>query len=82
MTYRSHRHEVAPSLHVAPILEGILRDAGAESWITLPGRVADDELVELYRRAWVLASVSWRSERCEVRCGRPGGHRSRGVKTV
>jgi glycosyltransferase involved in cell wall biosynthesis len=32
------------------------RDAG--SWITLPGRVDDDELIELYQRAWVLASPS------------------------
>src|SRR4051812_4949499 len=35
-----------------------IRELGAESWISLPGRVDDAELVELYRRAWVLASAS------------------------
>jgi glycosyltransferase involved in cell wall biosynthesis len=43
-----------------PLLEQQRRDAGAESWIRLPGRISDDELVDLYRRAWVLASTSAR----------------------
>jgi glycosyltransferase involved in cell wall biosynthesis len=30
----------------------------AASWIHLPGRLRPDEVVELYRRAWVLASAS------------------------
>ena len=30
VTYRPHRHEIATSDHVAPILESVLRDAGAE----------------------------------------------------
>lgn len=30
VTYRPHRHELATSAHVAPILEAVLRDAGAE----------------------------------------------------
>ena len=43
-----------------PLLEQQLRAAGADSWIRLPGRVTDDELIDLYRRAWVLASTSVR----------------------
>ena len=44
------RHEV----------EASIRAAGAEKWIELPGYVDADELVALYRRAWVLASTSQR----------------------
>lgn len=33
-------------------------DAGAASWLRLPGSVDEDALVDLYRRAWVLASAS------------------------
>ena len=35
-------------------------DAGAGSWLHLPGRVGDAELLDLYRRAWVLVSTSRR----------------------
>ena len=38
----------------------LIRTAGAESWISLPGYVADDDLVDLYRSAWVVASTSLR----------------------
>jgi glycosyltransferase involved in cell wall biosynthesis len=41
-------------------LEAQIRAAGAESWITLPGRIDEAEKVDLYRRAWVLASASAR----------------------
>jgi glycosyltransferase involved in cell wall biosynthesis len=41
-------------------LETQIRAAGAESWLRLPGRVSDAELVDLYRRAWVLTSASAR----------------------
>ena len=34
--------------------------AGAEGWLRVAGFVADDELVALYRRAWVLLSASQR----------------------
>lgn len=39
-------------------LEVRLRETGAEGWITLPGRVDDDALVSLYRKAWLVASAS------------------------
>lgn len=43
-----------------PLLEDQVRAADAEDWLSLPGRLRDDELVQLYRRAWVLASASSR----------------------
>jgi glycosyltransferase involved in cell wall biosynthesis len=39
-------------------LERRVREASAEAWIELPGRLADGEVVALYRRAWVLAATS------------------------
>jgi glycosyltransferase involved in cell wall biosynthesis len=43
-----------------PALEAQVRAEGAESWLRLPGRIGDDDLISLYRRAWVLASTSVR----------------------
>ncbi|MCB1017072.1 MAG: glycosyltransferase family 4 protein [Acidimicrobiales bacterium] len=39
-------------------LDQVVRELDAESWVTFAGRIDDDELVELYRRAWVVASAS------------------------
>jgi glycosyltransferase involved in cell wall biosynthesis len=39
-------------------LETLRRELGAESWISLPGWISDEELLALYRRAWVIASTS------------------------
>ena len=39
-------------------LERLVTELGAGEWVDLPGRCSDDELVRLYRRAWVLASAS------------------------
>ena len=55
-----------PDLQAVIVGEGYERDAleaqihelGADEWITLPGRVEPAALVDLYRRAWVLASAS------------------------
>ncbi len=41
-------------------LEAQIHDAGAASWVHLPGRLDDDVLLDLYRRAWLLASASAR----------------------
>lgn len=41
-------------------LETLRAELGARDWIHLPGRVEDDELVDCYRRAWVVASSSQR----------------------
>jgi glycosyltransferase involved in cell wall biosynthesis len=43
-----------------PDLEAQIRAARAEDWISLPGSVTDDEVIDLYRRAWVLAMTSSR----------------------
>jgi glycosyltransferase involved in cell wall biosynthesis len=43
-----------------PALEAQIRAAGASSWLHLPGRVDEAELLDLYQRAWVLASTSLR----------------------
>jgi glycosyltransferase involved in cell wall biosynthesis len=40
------------------LLDELVRDLDAESWVTFAGRLTDDELVDLYRRAWVVASAS------------------------
>jgi peptidoglycan/LPS O-acetylase OafA/YrhL/glycosyltransferase involved in cell wall biosynthesis len=39
-------------------LEALVARHGAQDWLTLPGRVDDNELVDLYQRAWVLTSAS------------------------
>jgi len=41
-------------------LEAQLRETGAERWIRLAGHVSDDELLDLYRKAWVVASAAAR----------------------
>lgn len=59
---------VHPSLEAVIVGEGYCRDqletriheAGAERWIHLPGHLSDEELIDLYRRAWLLASASAR----------------------
>ncbi|MCU1377498.1 MAG: glycosyl transferase group 1 [Acidimicrobiales bacterium] len=43
-----------------PALEARIAAAGAGDWIQLPGRLSETDLVDLYRRAWVLASASAR----------------------
>ena len=41
-------------------LEALIHRHHAQEWISLPGRVDDDELLDLYRRAWIVASTSAR----------------------
>lgn len=41
-----------------PALEAVVRELDAGSWVRLAGRVDDDELLALYRRAWVVAATS------------------------
>ncbi len=57
-----------PGLEAVIVGEGYCREelaaqihaARAERWISLPGRVDEADKVELYQRAWVLASASAR----------------------
>jgi glycosyltransferase involved in cell wall biosynthesis len=39
-------------------LEELIADLDASDWVSMPGRLSDDALVDLYQRAWVLASAS------------------------
>ena len=41
-----------------PSLEAQIDALGARSWVRLAGRVSDEELLSLYRRAWLVASAS------------------------
>lgn len=60
------RDEDVPQLELVIVGEGyeaeglraLVAELGAESWVRFAGRVSDDELVSLYRRAWVVASSS------------------------
>lgn len=59
-------HERRPDLRAVvvgegyerPALEAKVAAAGAGSWLTLPGRLSDAELVDLYRRAWLVVATS------------------------
>ncbi|HEY6624417.1 MAG TPA: glycosyltransferase family 4 protein [Acidimicrobiales bacterium] len=41
-------------------LEALVARHRAADWISLPGHVSEDELITLYRKAWVVASTSLR----------------------
>ncbi len=43
-----------------PDLEAQIASHSAREWLTLPGRVSDEELLSLYRRAWLVGSTSAR----------------------
>ncbi len=43
-----------------PALEARRKAVGAEDWLDLPGYLDEDGLLDVYRRAWVLASTSQR----------------------
>jgi glycosyltransferase involved in cell wall biosynthesis len=43
-----------------PPLEELRQELGAADWLALPGRLDDDEVLQWYRRAWVVASTSLR----------------------
>ena len=72
------RAVIAGEGYERPALEALVRRRGAEAWISLPGYVSDDGLVDLYRPAWVVASTSlregWGMTVTEAgACGTPGG---------
>jgi glycosyltransferase involved in cell wall biosynthesis len=43
-----------------PALEALRAELGATDWLDLPGHVTDHDLLDWYRRAWVVASSSQR----------------------
>ncbi len=74
-------------------LRSLVADRGAAEWITFAGRVDHDDLVDHYRRAWVVGSASlaegWGLSMTEAAgCGTPAvatdirGHRSSVVDGV
>jgi len=52
--------EIAGDGYKRDELEAQIHAARAEAWIRLPGHISDEAVVDLYRRAWVLASASAR----------------------
>jgi glycosyltransferase involved in cell wall biosynthesis len=56
----SLRAVIAGEGYCRPDLEAQVRAARAEEWIGLPGRIDDDDVIDLYQRAWVLAMTSSR----------------------
>ena len=79
--------------YLRPELETLIRDSNAEEWISLPGRLDDNEVVALYQQATVVASASlregWGMTLTEAAaCGTPSvatdiaGHRDAVVKGV
>lgn len=58
--YPDLRLVIAGEGYERPKLEVLIRRLRAESWVELPGRLDDFELVELYQSAWLLASSSLR----------------------
>lgn len=43
-----------------PALEELVQRLGVGSWVSMPGRLDDDEVIDLYRRSWIVASSSAR----------------------
>ncbi len=41
-------------------LEARRREVGADDWVEMPGKLSDAELIDVYRRAWILVSSSLR----------------------
>jgi glycosyltransferase involved in cell wall biosynthesis len=41
-----------------PALEAEIARLGAADWVSLPGRLTDDAVVELYQQAWLVTSAS------------------------
>jgi glycosyltransferase involved in cell wall biosynthesis len=54
------RAVIAGEGYERPALDQLIRSHHAESWLSLPGHVTDDELIDLYRSAWAVASTSLR----------------------
>jgi len=76
-----------------PHIETWIAEHDAANWVTLSGRVSDDELVQAYRSAWIVVSAShaegWGMSLTEgAACGTPcvatdiAGHRGAAVSGV
>ena len=54
------RAVIAGEGYERPALEALIRRHDAQSWLSLPGYVSEEGLIDLYRSAWVVASTSLR----------------------
>lgn len=54
------RAVIAGEGYERPALEALIQRLDAGGWISLPGYVVEDALIDLYRQAWVVASTSLR----------------------
>lgn len=43
-----------------PVIEAAIAEVDGTEWVTLRGHISDDELIDLYRRAWIVTSASAR----------------------
>jgi glycosyltransferase involved in cell wall biosynthesis len=43
-----------------PVIEGVIDELDAAGWVTLRGHLTEDEKIDLYRQAWIIASASAR----------------------
>ncbi|MGH9236268.1 MAG: glycosyltransferase family 4 protein [Acidimicrobiales bacterium] len=43
-----------------PVVEGVIDELDAADWVTLRGHLTEDEKIDLYRQAWIIASASAR----------------------
>jgi glycosyltransferase involved in cell wall biosynthesis len=43
-----------------PVVESVIDELDAADWVTLRGHLSEDEKIDLYRRAWIIASASAR----------------------
>jgi len=63
-----HARVHVPDLHLhivgegyeRPLVESVIAELGAGDWVTLRGWLSEDEKIDLYRRAWIIASASAR----------------------
>ena len=61
-------HDANPSVELVivgegyerPALEELVQRLGAGSWVSMPGRLDDEAVIDLYRRSWLVASSSAR----------------------
>jgi len=63
-----HARLRVPDLHLhivgegyeRPLVESVIAELDAADWVTLRGWLSEDEKIDLYRRAWIIASASAR----------------------
>jgi glycosyltransferase involved in cell wall biosynthesis len=62
----ARRHAPGLRLHIVgegferPLIDSVIEELDAADWVTLRGRITEGEKIDLYRRAWIVASASAR----------------------